>query len=367
MLLAPVIFLIIGIICAFKNINLFFITFLSLCGLIIFFLKKDKPKKLELTKATLSILLLFLGYFSYINQQNNLIIFDNATIDKNICILGSIKSIQINQQSRFKICTTLDIDKIKVNEKWITTKGAIQIYSKFRPFCKIDDQVFLKDIKLKKINNADFKKYLTRINLNNTLFINKPIFKITKKSNFSLRQHLSNLKNNIFYSLKRKINKPTFNLFSSTFLGNKNDIKQDELNYKFANWGMPHLIARSGLHLWILIFIFQFTFLLLRNFIIKRLIIFVLITIFYFISWPAIPFTRALLTYAFFEFCNIFGIPYKTSHLFLITCCIIILSNPIQIFFLDFQLSFFITYILLWYSQNKNRKIKILKKENKIA
>ena len=69
------------------------------------------------------------------------------------------------------------------------------------------------------------------------------------------------------------------------------------------------------------------------------------LSILYFIlSWPSISFIRAFLIFLFTKYCNLHRHPTHFMHILLLTCCIVLLINPLQLFFLDFQLSFFLTF-----------------------
>jgi competence protein ComEC len=367
LLLYPCISLILGIICANYSISLLIATMTLLAYLLTIITKDILAYK---SKHVLFIFLFFfIGYFSFIQQQLQFSNFDKLTLEKSIDIIGIVNIISETDNQRFKYCTTLDIEKIKTENNWIKLNNKIQIYSLFKPFCNINDRILLKNIKLKLIKNLDFKKFLTRLNIANTLFTQKLHFKKINSLKFRPNIVIENIKSKLTHSLKLKMNPDCYSLFSSTFLGNKkiNREKMEEINQKFVFWGMPHLIARSGLHLLILVFIFQFLLSFINHFIIKKILIILLVLFFHFTSWTAIPFTRSLFTYLIFEACNIFGIEYDTLHIFLLVCIIILITNPIEIFFLDFQLSFLITYILLWYSRHSFRNKKVLKKETKIA
>ena len=363
-LLFPVVSLILGIFSAKLEISFFIIvasTFIILTFLITRF---QILEKFLIIKAALSILLFFVGYFALIQQRQRFSLFDSLTINKKFILIGNVESIQHSLNNKFPYCTIIKIEKIKEDSnKWIKLSNYIQIYSLEEPSIKTDDTILVKNVRLNNINNLDFKNYLMRININNSFFTKKIFFKILNRPNFSVKRNFENIKYKLINRIQSKMKNNAFCLFSSIFLGNKNLVKKDmqPTSYKFANWGISHIIARSGLHLWILILVLQIIFSLFRSFIVRRILMIIIMIMFYIISWPAIPFTRSIITYILFEFCNIFGFTHNTIHLFLLTCIIILTSNPIQIFFLDFQLSFIITYILLWYAQiiHKNKKLLI--------
>ena len=366
-LLIPVIFLVFGIISANYSLSLLLTTLLTLT-ISVFIILKIRSYFFTI-QSILAILFFLIGYFAFIQQHNKTLDFDILTIGKNIVAIGDIESISEINNNRFKYCVTTKITRIKSANAWINCDNKIQIYTIIKPKYQLGEKIIINDVHLKNINNLEFKKYLTRIDISNTFFTLKLNAKIIKKTKGNLLHKLENTRNNLINTLKAKMSGCCFSLFASTFLGNKNLNKNEMelINQKFAFWGMLHLIARSGLHLWILIFIFQLISFIIKHFVIRRFLLALLMIFFYFISWPAIPFTRSLITYLLFELCNITGVEHDTTHLFLLVCTIILIANPIQVFFLDFQLSFLITYILLWYAKYSFKRQKILKDANLIA
>ena len=126
----------------------------------------------------------------------------------------------------------------------------------------------------------------------------------------------------------------------------------------FKWWGLSHYLARSGLHLviiasiwFILLSIFKVPYLL------KNLISAVFIISYHLLTWPSIPFIRSIIVFILYKLCIFFDLQINSLHLLNLTCFIILLFNPFQLFFLDFQLSFGLTYALIWISSISKKQI----------
>ena len=169
-------------------------------------------------------------------------------------------------------------------------------------------------------------------------------------------------KNELLYSLKNKMNASSFTFFSSLFLGNKtNSFHYEKLKDHFKRWGLSHYLARSGLHLILFIALWQF---LLRfiplAFIIKHLILSCIVVLYFIFSWPSLPFIRSCITYFVYFIYILCNKQIDSLHILTLVTWLILLSNPVQLFSLDFQLSFGLTFALIWFSrlqrvQTKNR------------
>src|SRR3990167_3930800 len=118
----------------------------------------------------------------------------------------------------------------------------------------------------------------------------------------------------------------------------------------FQQWGLSHVLARSGLHLVIFVFIWRWLLNFLPlSFYRKNLLLLFISLVYALCSWPSVSFIRAWYALIFYFFCALFlRRPSHTLHIISLVYCIILFLNPLQLFFLDFQLSFLLTYALTW-------------------
>ena len=117
--------------------------------------------------------------------------------------------------------------------------------------------------------------------------------------------------------------------------------------HSFRQWGISHYLARSGLHLTIFTFIWLMLFRLFPfSFFFKQLFMLLLCSIYLVFSWSSISFLRAFYSFFLYTICNICKIPIHFLHILTLVTLYVAICNPIQIFFLDFQLSFALTFAL---------------------
>lgn len=167
--------------------------------------------------------------------------------------------------------------------------------------------------------------------------------------NYSLYRTLNTIRHSIIHTFKKQLSPRSFILFSALFLGATDEIKQElkPLNSVFQRWGIVHYLARSGLHVMLVTLIIEWLiscFLLPLT--ISRIFV-ILIGLFYWIcSWPTISFYRALLLFCITHLCIMQRTFFHFFHFLCIICIVFLLSNPLHIFFLDFQLTFGLTGLL---------------------
>lgn len=161
------------------------------------------------------------------------------------------------------------------------------------------------------------------------------------------------LKFKIFSSLSRKMTRLTSALFSSLFLGkNSSNLNFYRVKYYWNILGISHYLARSGIHIMLLLIIWSYViFMIPISYVCKQILLILISVLFYALSWPSISFTRAIIGSCFFIFCKLRRIAIAPIHVICIICLLDLLANPFNLFLLEFQLSFGLTFFLLIYSQ----------------
>lgn len=320
-----------------------------------------KKKKLLLLFVTCSSF--FLGALRYHHQQKTfaacLATINNEPVD----IIATVQAIDVTEQRRSKIRSTLTIEQIKphlTTQSWTAFDKTIQFYTPKKPGFKVGDRLEVKNVQCKKIKNSSFQNYLIKENIAATLFVNNIECKIIDRPRYSLKRWLFYKKEQLFKNLKTKLPPRAHSFFSSIFLGNKVATK----NYKelFARWGLSHYLARSGLHVAIFILLWQLILSFIPlPFMYKQLCLLILGIVYFLFSWSSISFIRAFLIFILYRFCTLFNLQMNFLHLLSLVCFFVLLNNPIQLFFLDFQLSFALTFALALLSQlQSQRKISIM-------
>lgn len=365
-------FLIFGIFCndyGFSNLN-FILIGLFLITISFLFLKYILKKHSEFYGFfVLSLMFFFIGslrnqqVWSYYNNKINLLNFCKLDIE------AKVLDINIYDKKRMPVCLSLEIQNLI--EKNIYTKDPLEnidkkfsnykhelfnVYTKHNPKFKIGDIIKLKNIEFKKIENKEFKRYLIKEEILSNLFIAKLNSELIKKD-LNLYNKIAVFKNNLIKKIETKLSKIGFSYFALIFLGNKNINEPVFINIKkdFSYWGLSHYIARAGLHLLMVILILQILIAYVPlNFMAKKILSISLIAIYSILSWSSIGFLRSLIMFLFYNICNFLDLPIQAINIVAITCLLVLIHNPQHLFFLDFQLSFGITFALAVYSLIKS-------------
>lgn len=164
----------------------------------------------------------------------------------------------------------------------------------------------------------------------------------------SLRRFLWEKKQALYTKIRTLLSFQANLFYELIFLGNKTHVRPDEMGNNFNIWGISHILARSGLHIALLIIMWQWLFSLVPiPLIIKNFLLIIFALIYHLLSWSSISFLRALLFFLLLQQGKLFKQRITTSHLFIMVCFLVLFFNPYQLFSLDFQLSFGLTYALI--------------------
>lgn len=275
--------------------------------------------------------------------------------------MGTIIDIVPIEHTRFRKKIILKIEELHEQCTGLTHKEDkhIQIYTNSYKNIQIDNKLKIKDLFFKSLNNYFYMNYLIKENIAASLFESKLSSEFISRKAFSFSRWLHKVKNYIFIEIKSKTKPESFALFSSIFLGNTKNCDQKAMNeYRdlFQLWGLSHYLARAGLHMLIIIFLWSTLTSILRiNFHLQQSILLTLIIIYYFLSWASIPFLRSLSMFILYKVCVLLNLQINSLHLLNIACFLMLALSPFQLFSLDFQLSFGLTYALILLSNSKQK------------
>lgn len=207
-------------------------------------------------------------------------------------------------------------------------------------------------------STSDFFPYMLKENIWATTFVSYQKIKILNKKQSLMCQCYAK-----FYLLLHPEN---MQLFDPLFLGKREkNINALTIQHQSTYWGIAHHMARSGIHLVTLFGLFMGIFHLMRIRHFYRYLACTLLALFYFhISIANISFTRALLMILIQMFARLHQFNYSSIHALTLTTLIIVMCNPFCIFFLDFQLSFGITAVIIWLFTRKWAKTVVLPQRN---
>ena len=269
-----------------------------------------------------------------------------------------VENITFSDSKTWRYQTVLKVKRFFNTEKWEEKPFTLLLYSSKHPFFKIGDTVHCA-LDLITAPTGEFKLYLAKEGVDATAFQQKISSKIIKRPLYSFKKWMAQKRKFLYCTLLKKMNRATFSLVSSLFLGNRISVKQELETQKplFKLWGITHFLARSGLHLLLFIALLQG---LLRfipaHFLIKQAGITLITCVYFLFSWPSLSFNRAFYTFLFYQYCTFLNIPIHSMHTIALICLIILFINPLQLFFLDFQFTFLLTFCLIWIAHTHQQR-----------
>lgn len=299
------------------------------------------------------------GIFLHQHQTAHHVAFQEKYNGTPLTITGTVASVERIQNARHRWHMIVDLESIYATNFQIATQESIALYCVYNPNVAVGDTVQLSNVVFKKIEKKEFNLYLAKEKIAATIFIDKPEIRILNHPKWNLNRSIAQLRNKIFSSLQQTMNKETFALFSSIFLGNRTAVKQqmDHEKEPFKYWGTSHYLARSGLHLVIFSIIWHFILgFLPLLFFWKQLILVMLIGCYSILSWASVSFNRALIMFFIAKFCLLARKRLHYVHLITLATFLVLIFNPLQLFYLDFQLSFGLTFALAWFSHIHQHK-----------
>lgn len=271
-------------------------------------------------------------------------------------VIGCVTNITVLKNQKNRQCVTVNTEQIKLSAlvgSWIPTKKTIQLYTTQKTNLMVADRIHVKNLKIKPAQNDSYSLYLIKEQIDASIFAPNLEYTLLQRPSYSINRYIFNLRNYVLYKVKKNLAPQTYALFASIFLGNRVDSKNEMMQTKelYKIWGLSHYLARSGLHLVLVVFVWDLLLNLIPiSFLLKQIAL-VILTIFYcFCSWSSISFVRAFLVFALYKVCLIAKLPINVLHILSIVTLGVLIVNPAQLFFLDFQLSFGLTYALAWFN-----------------
>ncbi len=211
------------------------------------------------------------------------------------------------------------------------------------------------------ISSNEYQKYMIKEGVWATTFLT---FQKISINNFLNRSWFEQC-NSKFCTL---LHATTINLFNPLFLGKREkSIETILIQHQSLYWGIAHHMARSGIHLVTLFGLFMALFHYARIKHFYRYIIGALLMFAYFeISITSVSFLRALCMIMLQMISKIHKFQYSSIHALTLTTIFMVSCNPWLILFLDFQLSFGITAVIIWLFHAKWAKTVAFQPQNLI-
>lgn len=288
------------------------------------------------------LFIFLLGFFRYHHTHRTYLDYYEKISNHSMSITGVVTDISQSKNGRYPFIISL------ANQDGYT----FLIYVKS---CNIQvgDHITTCPLYIRRCDNSEYRLYLLKEGSIATIFSANFSYTLNQRPILSWRRTLHQYRAHFVERLRNKLSPATYALYASIFLGNKELTPQlmDTIRDDFNIWGIGHYLARSGLHVIILIFLCM---LVLRFIPIpwytKDLLLLLLLGFYWLLSWGSISFMRAFLTCLLYRIFNLCAIPTYALHIITLVTVLILCYNPLQLLFLDFQLSFALTAALAWYT-----------------
>jgi len=229
----------------------------------------------------------------------------------------------------------------------------LQIYLREHKKFQIGDLIGFKNLTMLHTQQEGYAQYRYKEGIVVSVFADNCVCWLIERPTVCLSRSLDSLRSLASHTLSKKLSYPSNSLFLTVFLGAKDRITQSKyLRKKFNYWGIAHFLARSGLHIAVLISALRwFMHTLCVPYMLSEISMLLLIFLYFLLSWPSISFMRALWGVLLFRCFSYGKRSTRLLHILCLTTIGVLIYNPFQLFFLDFQLSFGLTCALAWFNE----------------
>lgn len=235
---------------------------------------------------------------------------------------------------------------------------SVKIYTTDISNCAIGDQIYCS--KLFWMPNKDNKRalYMAREGICASASTKPDNIYVQQKSTGFIDRFLNwcaDVKYKTLCALERALSPETYSLFCTLFLGTSPDhfASMEPMKNTFSNWGIFHYLSRSGLHVVIMLGLWQ---IMMRIFLLPytliQLILMLILAIFWLLSWPSASFARSILSFGAIQATITNGQQPHAINIVSLICFLLLILNPFHLFFLNFQLSFLLTWALALYYES---------------
>lgn len=345
-------FFLLGIIVGSTPFSPIYLIVASILFLVLVFIWSSFSKQ-SLAVFFLLIISFFAGIYRFCIAQNHHTLQVDQLTKAPLTAHAIVIEKKTEANKRFKHRITLKTHTITQDTKTIPCHAKIQLYLLFSTPVQIGDTIKVHTLTFKPVKNDSYKQYLFKEGIAATAFIPRLSYTLVDRPRWSFARWRSQVRKRIARRLSQKMNRSTYALLCALFLGTKqHGTAYQTMRAHCSAWGIVHYLARSGLHVVLIVSTWSLLLGLLRiNFFLKQLFLIMLIIIYHLLTWPSISFMRALITFLFYKTYILSSFSYQALHVFALTTLFVLLINPYQLFFLDFQLSFGLTFALAWFSE----------------
>lgn len=198
----------------------------------------------------------------------------------------------------------------------------------------------------------DYKRYLAKQGIHRQVFLKKYEFTATNDFEFSLYRWAFQIRTAIQESLLRNgFSGDEYAVINALLLGQRQDISK-ELRDEYAQAGAIHILAVSGLHVGIILWILNF---LLRPLervkhgkLIKTFLIILLLWAFALVAGLSASVVRAVTMFSAVAIGQIVGRRNATEYSLILSMFLLLLIKPMFLFDVGFQLSYLAVFGIVW-------------------
>jgi hypothetical protein len=296
----------------------------------------------------------FGGTWRYQALVNDYHFFQTTFTEKPLSCIGRVVSVEQVSGKRFKTIAIVNTMTLGYGKDIVKAKYLLKFYLLSEVNFDTGDIIYIRQLYIKPSKNNAYERNLLREGIQATVFTPKLDYKILYHPYLSITRFLEHTRKRVSTNTFKKMDKLTAALWSSIFLGNqpRGSPLYDTIKEHCTCWGIVHYLARSGLHVALILLTWS---MLLRLFplplFIKHSLLILFILLYHLLTWPSISFMRALFTFLAYRMCLLKAFPTYPLALFALVCFGVLLHNPFELFFLDFQLSFSLTFGLTWFNE----------------
>ncbi|MDO6676187.1 ComEC/Rec2 family competence protein [Tenacibaculum sp. 1_MG-2023] len=333
----------------------FIYLFYSLIGflVILYFLKRTQARK-TFSIATL-LFFVFIGISTtYIHNPKNYVSHYKHQLTKNSTYILDVQKVLKpgNYYTKYVVKVS-QVDSTK-------TTGYILLNiqkDSLSPILKVGNRIFIKTPFKELIpplnpHQFNYKQYLAKQYVYHQVFIDDHQFKKLENSKLSLINLSAHIRGKIQASLKKyHFTNDEFAVINALLLGQRQEISK-ELLESYTNAGAIHILAISGLHIGILLWLLSYLFKPLEKLpygtIIKTVCLIFLLWSFAFIAGLSASVVRAVTMFTFVAF----GLSFKRKKVIefslISSMLFLLLIKPMFLFDVGFQLSYLAVFGIVW-------------------
>lgn len=198
----------------------------------------------------------------------------------------------------------------------------------------------------------DYKKYLGKQQIYHQVFLDETNSKFLNTNKNSIQYRLTTWKTKITESLIKKGFKNDELAILKTLILGERQFVSNELRQSYANAGVIHILAISGLHIGIIWGILSFLFRPIHRFAYGKTISAVIIVLFLWMyalfSGMSPSVVRAVSMFTAVTIGSSLQRPSKTAHNLVISMFVLLLVNPYFLFSVGFQMSYLAVFSIVW-------------------